>query len=132
MIKVGICGFGYWGPNLLRNFATNPGFCPVAVAERICHACAKKLEGKFSLRCANQFRARNQSTSESVFDWMLRVYETGLTWVLRHQFLTMMVTLLTIATTVGLYIYVPKGFFPQQDTGRLTGSILADPSEDGR
>ena len=34
MIKVGICGFGYWGPNLLRNFATNPGFCPVAVAER--------------------------------------------------------------------------------------------------
>ena len=34
MIKVGICGFGYWGPNLLRNFATNPGFCPVAIAER--------------------------------------------------------------------------------------------------
>ena len=34
MIKVGICGFGYWGPNLLRNLATNPGFCPVAVAER--------------------------------------------------------------------------------------------------
>src|SRR5262249_11884306 len=34
MIKIGICGFGYWGPNLLRNFATNPGFCPVAVAER--------------------------------------------------------------------------------------------------
>jgi predicted dehydrogenase len=34
MIKVGICGFGYWGPNLLRNFATNSGFCPVAVAER--------------------------------------------------------------------------------------------------
>ena len=34
MIKVGLCGFGYWGPNLLRNLATNPGFCPVAVAER--------------------------------------------------------------------------------------------------
>jgi len=34
MIKVGICGFGYWGPNLLRNFAGNPGFRPVAVAER--------------------------------------------------------------------------------------------------
>ena len=34
MIKVGVCGFGYWGPNLLRNLATNPGFCPVAVAER--------------------------------------------------------------------------------------------------
>ena len=34
MIKVGVCGFRYWGPNLLRNLATNPGFCPVAVAER--------------------------------------------------------------------------------------------------
>jgi predicted dehydrogenase len=34
MISVGICGFGYWGPKLLRNFATNPGFRPVAVAER--------------------------------------------------------------------------------------------------
>jgi predicted dehydrogenase len=34
MIKVGICGFGYWGPKLLRNFANNPGFRPVAVAER--------------------------------------------------------------------------------------------------
>lgn len=34
MIKVGICGFGYWGPNLLRNFATHPGFRPVAIAER--------------------------------------------------------------------------------------------------
>jgi predicted dehydrogenase len=34
MIKVGICGLGYWGPNLLRNFAANPGFRPVAIAER--------------------------------------------------------------------------------------------------
>jgi predicted dehydrogenase len=34
MIKVGICGLGYWGPNLLRNFAAHPGFRPIAVAER--------------------------------------------------------------------------------------------------
>ena len=33
MIKVGICGLGYWGPKLLRNFASNPGFRPVAIAE---------------------------------------------------------------------------------------------------
>jgi multidrug efflux pump len=46
--------------------------------------------------------------------------------VLRHQPLTMLVTLGTIALTVYLYASVPKGFFPQQDTGRLTGTIQAD------
>ncbi len=46
--------------------------------------------------------------------------------MLRHQAPTLLVTLLTIALTVYLYIIVPKGFFPQQDTGRLNGQILAD------
>src|SRR5206468_612845 len=46
--------------------------------------------------------------------------------VLRHQPLTLAVTLATMAATVFLYVEVPKGFFPQQDTGRLTGSVLAD------
>ncbi len=45
---------------------------------------------------------------------------------MRHQPLTLGVTLATMAATVFLYVKVPKGFFPQQDTGRLTGSILAD------
>ena len=34
MIKVGICGFGYWGPNLFRNFASHPNFTVVAVADK--------------------------------------------------------------------------------------------------
>jgi len=46
--------------------------------------------------------------------------------VLRHQPLTLAVTLATMAATVYLYIAIPKGFFPQQDTGRLNGSIQAD------
>ena len=46
--------------------------------------------------------------------------------MLRHQPLTLAVTLATMAATVFLYAKVPKGFFPQQDTGRLTGSIQAD------
>ena len=53
-------------------------------------------------------------------------YEKSLAWVLRHQPLTLAVTLGTIALTVYLYIIVPKGFFPQQDVGRISGSILAD------
>jgi multidrug efflux pump len=62
---------------------------------------------------------------ERAFDWLLGRYESGLTWVLRHPFPMLLVTLGTIGLTVYLYSAVPKGFFPQQDTGRLTGSIVA-------
>jgi len=79
------------------------------------------------LRPASQQRhGRFYRASERVFDWILRGYESTLQWVLRHQFLTLLVTLATIGFTIYLYIIVPKGFFPQQDTGRLTGSIQAD------
>src|SRR5438445_5046947 len=64
--------------------------------------------------------------SERMFASVLGVYERALGWVLRHQPLTLLVTLLTMAATVFLYAKVPKGFFPQQDTGRLNGSIQAD------
>jgi multidrug efflux pump len=64
--------------------------------------------------------------SERVFEWILARYETSLRFVLRHAVLTLGVLLGTVGLTIYLYIVVPKGFFPQQDTGRLTGSILAD------
>jgi len=64
--------------------------------------------------------------SERAFQWLLGRYEASLSWVLRHQPLTLAVTLLTMAATVYLYIIIPKGFFPQQDTGRINGSIVAD------
>jgi multidrug efflux pump len=59
-------------------------------------------------------------------DWLRSGYEKSLAWVLRHQPLTLAVTMATIALSVYLYIIVPKGFFPQQDVGRISGSILAD------
>jgi multidrug efflux pump len=64
--------------------------------------------------------------SERMFTTVLGLYERSLRWVLHHQPLTLLVTLLTMAATVFLYAKVPKGFFPQQDTGRLNGSIQAD------
>jgi len=64
--------------------------------------------------------------SQAIFDWMLKIYRKSLTRVLRHQFLTLMVTIATAGLTVYLYTVVPSGFFPQQDTGRLTGSVQAD------
>jgi multidrug efflux pump len=64
----------------------------------------------------------------SPFGMLLHSYERSLTWGLRHGPLLMMVMLATIGLNVLLYVMVPKGFFPQQDTGRLVGSIQADQS----
>jgi hydrophobe/amphiphile efflux-1 (HAE1) family protein len=62
---------------------------------------------------------------ERGFDCLLHVYEAGLKIVLRHQFLTLMVMFATIATTGYLYVVIPKGFFPQQDTGLIIGQSEA-------
>ena len=73
-------------------------------------------------------RGRLYETSERWFAALLRGYEKTLTWALRHSWLMMLVLLVTVCLNVYLYVIVPKGFFPQQDTGRLTGSIQADQS----
>ena len=58
---------------------------------------------------------------EAVFDGMHGFYRRTLDIVLRHQFLTLMVFFATLALTVHLYVIIPKGFFPTQDTGLVTG-----------
>jgi len=64
--------------------------------------------------------------SERFFTWVVNLYGRTLSIVLRHPLLTLMSLLATVGLTVYLYIQVPKGFFPQQDTGRLNGQIQAD------
>ena len=64
--------------------------------------------------------------AEGAFNRLLSGYDFCLRWVLRHQPLVLAVTLLTMVVSVGLYMYTPKGFFPQQDTGRISGYIQAD------
>ncbi len=64
-------------------------------------------------------------TSEWFFDRLLVAYRQALKWVLAHQPVTLAVTILVACLSVYLYIQVPKGFFPQQDTGRLMGSVQA-------
>jgi multidrug efflux pump len=87
------------------------------------------------MMCARLLRSREREKhgrlyrmSERVFDRILHGYERSLSWVLRHQSLVLFITLATMAASVYLYVIVPKGFFPQQDTGRLNGSIVADQS----
>ncbi len=61
--------------------------------------------------------------TERMFDFILAEYEHGLRWVLRHQVLVLLITIATFCLNIYLFIIVPKGFFPQQDTGRLGGRI---------
>jgi HAE1 family hydrophobic/amphiphilic exporter-1 len=65
---------------------------------------------------------------ERGFDGLLNLYEAGLKIVLRHQFTTLMVMLGTVALTGYLYVVIPKGFFPQQDTGLIIG--LSEAAQD--
>ena len=87
------------------------------------------------MMCARLLKAQSAEghgrlymASERVFAWILRGYETTLSWALRHPRFIVSILLATVCLNVYLYVIIPKGFFPQQDTGRITGSIQADQS----
>ncbi|WP_431275149.1 efflux RND transporter permease subunit [Variovorax ureilyticus] len=77
---------------------------------------------------ANEKHGRLYQWFENGFDAMLSGYKRGLTVVLKHPFITLMSFIATVAATVLLFIAIPKGFFPQQDTGFIFGS--ADAAQD--
>ncbi len=64
----------------------------------------------------------------NIFNGITRLYESSLRFALQHRLATMVVLLLTICLNVYLYILVPKGFFPQQDNGRIVANIMMDQS----
>ncbi len=63
--------------------------------------------------------------SEGCFDWVLEHYAAGLRWVLRNQHFMLVLAVGTMIATVALYAFMPKGFFPQQDTGTIMASTEA-------
>jgi multidrug efflux pump len=65
--------------------------------------------------------------SERAFDSAIAAYDGGLRFVLRHQRATLAVALATLGLTLGMALHIPKGFFPQQDTGALLGVTEAAP-----
>jgi multidrug efflux pump len=80
------------------------------------------------MMCAKLLRHKPESeqgwfyrVSEHAFNWVIAKYGTTLQWVLRHQPLTLLVTVGTLAATLWLFVIVPKGFFPVQDTGVILG-----------
>ncbi len=71
----------------------------------------------------NQKHGRMYAASEKFFDWVLSLYRVSLHWVLDHPTLTLIILFITIALNVVLIIKIPKGFFPVEDTGAITGSV---------
>jgi len=80
--------------------------------------CSRLLKAK-----AADDHGRLYLVSERFFNWILNLYDRSLTWVLRHPAPMLLLLLITIGLNVYLITIVPKGFFPQQDTGRLAGGI---------
>jgi len=85
--------------------------------------CAILLRNESGQRHGRLYRA-----SERFFDGMLNVYRRTLNVAFQHPLTIMLIFAVVLGLNVYLYIIIPKGFFPQQDTGRITGSIQADQS----
>ncbi|MGH6882065.1 MAG: efflux RND transporter permease subunit, partial [Hypericibacter sp.] len=85
--------------------------------------CAYVLKGRQGGRPGRVARA-----IEGLFGWSLQSYDRALRWVLAHPPLIILVMLGAMAMSVYLYVVVPKGFLPEEDTGRLIGTIQADQS----
>jgi multidrug efflux pump len=93
--------------SLAVSLTTTPMMCSVLLRRKAAH-------GKWYL------------ASERAFERLLKGYEKSLAWVLDRSLLALMAAIGTVGLAVFLYIEIPKGFFPQQDTGRLNGTIIAD------
>jgi multidrug efflux pump len=66
--------------------------------------------------------------SERFFSFILETYERSLRWVMGHSAIVLLVAIATLCLNIYLFVIVPKGFFPQQDTGRLNGNFMGDQS----
>ena len=80
------------------------------------------------MMCAKWLPAEPMAVTPRRRQPMVRWYRRSLAWTLRHQWLMWLVLLATVLLNVSLYRAIPKGFFPQQDTGRINGYIRADQS----
>ena len=80
---------------------------------------------RFLTRESGEQQGRFSRWLERGFDRMQDIYDRGLIWALRRQFLMLLVTVALIALTVCLYVVIPKGFLPEQDTGMIMGQVQA-------
>ena len=105
---------------LFREFAVTTTMC-IGVSAFVALTLTPMMASRFLRSERRAKHGRFYQVTERGFDKMLRAYERGLDLVLRHQFTTLCVFLATLGATVYLFVIIPKGFFPQQDTGLITG-----------
>ena len=112
---------------LFREFAVTLSMA-IVVSAVVSLTLTPMMASRFLVPANATRHGRLYALSERGFDALLRGYERGLDVVLKFRFITLMVFLATLAVTVWLFVIIPKGFFPQQDTGLLTG--LAEAGQD--
>src|SRR5215468_4512478 len=105
---------------LFREFAVTTTMC-IAVSAFVALTLTPMMASRFLRSEHDAKHGRLYQITERGFDRMLAGYERGLDVVLRYQFATLCVFLATLGATVYLFLLIPKGFFPQQDTGMITG-----------
>jgi HAE1 family hydrophobic/amphiphilic exporter-1 len=112
---------------LFREFAVTVTLT-IAVSVVISLTLTPMLCSRFLKNTHNEPHGRMYQFFERGFDMLLNGYKRGLNIVLRYQFITLLVFLATVAATVALFIVIPKGFFPQQDNGGISG--IAESAQD--
>ncbi len=105
---------------LFREFAVTLSVA-VAISAVVSLTVTPMMAGRLLRPASEQRQSRFYRASERVFTAMVHGYDRGLTWVLEHSLVMLFLTMATLGLTVFLAVKVPKGLFPQQDTGMLSG-----------
>ncbi len=105
---------------LFREFAVTLSIA-IAVSAIISLTLTPMMASRLLRSSRERGHGRAYRASERFFDGMLHAYDRGLTWVLDHHTLMLVVTVAAAVLTICLYVAVPKGLFPQQDTGVIGG-----------
>jgi multidrug efflux pump len=111
---------------LLREFSVTLAFA-VAVSTIVSLTVTPMICAHFIKSVPSSNATRLDRVVEALFGWLLRGYMRTLAVALGHPVLMLLITLLTVALTVNLYVKTPKGYFPQDDTGLIFGSTRASP-----
>jgi multidrug efflux pump len=109
---------------LFREFAVTLS-AAIALSLVISLTTTPMMCAKFLVSESQRKHGRLYHWSERVYQRVVGGYEHALDFVLEHTLPVLVVTLATIGFTIYLYVIIPKGFFPQQDTGRLSGNVQA-------
>jgi hydrophobic/amphiphilic exporter-1 (mainly G- bacteria), HAE1 family len=105
---------------LFREFAVTL-MMAIVVSAMVSLTLTPMMAGRFLTESNGAHHGRLYILTERGFEVLLNAYERGLDLALRFRFLTLLAFLATLALSVYLFVIIPKGFFPQQDTGLITG-----------